>query len=80
MVTIYTKPDCPLCEKAEQLLKNRFPKIPVEKINIELSPELSHEYHDKIPVFFLNGAEIGYWRLPIKKLENILAGLDNNFD
>lgn len=51
-VTLYTRQDCSLCEKAKHLLaslQDEFPHQLVE-VDIESDPALLKKYHDRIPV------------------------------
>ena len=72
-LTIYTKPDCPLCEHAEAEFRANFPRIAVRKVDISNQQELLTRYAEKVPVFFWGGSEIGHWRLPLAKLRNLLG-------
>ena len=56
-LTFYTKPDCPLCDKAEKLLEivgDRW-SLRVTKVNILSDRALYARYHDRIPVLVFPG-------------------------
>lgn len=65
-VTLYTRPDCHLCEQARADLNSLAEKYPhhLVEVNIEADPALHKAYLEKIPV-----VEVGPYRLaaPISK-------------
>lgn len=77
-VTLYTRPECHLCNQAEIDLNSLQDKIPHQlvKINIDSEPELQREYALLIPV-----VEVGPYKLkaPFSRQEleiSLLAALD----
>ena len=58
-ITLYSKPDCPLCDKAEQLLRKLQGKFryKIEVVDITRDKALFERYCFDIPVVALNGAE-----------------------
>ncbi|MFT3741421.1 MAG: glutaredoxin 3 [Gammaproteobacteria bacterium] len=62
-VIIYTKANCPYCDRAKQLLSAK--KIAFEELRIDLSPELREEMLARsngrrtVPQIFINGEGIG---------------------
>lgn len=63
-VTLYTKPDCPLCEKAETVLLEIQSEIPfrLEKIDITQDARLFEIYRYEIPVIAVDGREVCRYR------------------
>ncbi|WML46975.1 glutaredoxin family protein [Neobacillus sp. PS3-34] len=62
VLTFYTRRRCPLCEKAKSELmelQNEHPFL-FEEIDIEESDELTEQYGLMIPVFVLDGEEVGF--------------------
>ncbi len=59
-VTFYTKPNCPLCEKALEQIELARQHIPFDLalVNILSDPEVYDRYKQDIPVVHLNGVEI----------------------
>lgn len=58
-VTLYTKPYCSLCHKAEETilgLQDRLSFL-VEKIDITQDPKLFEQYQYDIPVILIDGIE-----------------------
>jgi glutaredoxin len=47
-LTFYTKPGCPLCEEARELLEEAGATF--DEINIYSSPELFERYRYRVPV------------------------------
>jgi len=62
-VVIYTKPDCPLCDKAKALLEELSKEFPLNLIEKDVnSEEKARKYYaDRVPVILVNGREVaGY--------------------
>ena len=64
-VTFYTKPNCPLCDKAlEQIeLARREMAFDLVEVNILSDPEIYQRYKNDIPVLQINGVEAFRHRL-----------------
>lgn len=73
-ITLYTKPDCPLCEKAEALLLEIQHEITFElkKINIAQDAALFEEYRYEIPVIAMEGRELCRYRVDREILRRAL--------
>lgn len=54
-ITIYSKPACPLCERAEELLRRLCPAAELDKVDITGDPELHRRYRDEVPVVAFDG-------------------------
>jgi len=62
-VTLYTKPECPLCEEAKAYLDELHQSLPFNLIvtDIQSDPKLMERYGTRIPLVIVNGREvIGY--------------------
>ena len=62
-VVIYTRPDCPLCDKAKDLLGELQKEFPFNLIETDVdSEEKARKYYsDRIPVILVNNREVvGY--------------------
>lgn len=62
-VVIYTRADCPLCDKAKDLLNELHKEFPFNLIEKDVdSEEKSRKYYaDRIPVILINNREVaGY--------------------
>ena len=59
-VTLYTKKQCPLCEKAESALEAVKKKVPlsISSVDIYEDEALLEQYHIRIPVVEANGEVI----------------------
>jgi glutaredoxin len=58
-ITLYSKPDCPLCDKAENVLRKlqrRF-RYEIEVVDITQDEALLERYCFEIPVVVLDGVE-----------------------
>lgn len=64
-VTIYSKPDCHLCEEAKASMRAAGcgDLFTIEEINIETDAELLARYRYDIPVIMMDGAEAFRHRL-----------------
>ena len=58
-VILYTRPDCPLCDEALELVA---PHAEVELVDIENRVDLLRRYGDRVPVLGLpdSGRELGW--------------------
>ena len=56
-LTLYTKPDCPLCDKAAEALERVRRRAPfdLEVVDISADPELRDSYGERIPVVLVEG-------------------------
>ena len=56
-VTLYTKHDCPLCEKAKEAMRLSGAAFDLKEVDIEADPELLRRYKNDIPVIHVDGVE-----------------------
>ncbi len=76
-ITLYSKPDCHLCEIAKERVENvrlRYP-VTVETIDITSDPVLFEAYGERIPVVLLNGEEAYCYRVSEKGLARKIQDL-----
>lgn len=73
-VTLYSKPNCPLCDEAlEQIeIAQAARSFELIEVNILADPKLYHRYQTAIPVVCLNGKEIFQHRLRAADLLRLL--------
>jgi glutaredoxin len=59
-ITIYSKPDCHLCDLAKEVLERCREKtdFTLEVVDISQDPALFERYRNDIPVILLDGKEI----------------------
>ena len=65
ILTMYSKRECPLCDKGLAIalrVASEF-ALEIEKVDIEQDDELRHRHRYRIPVFELDGAEVGWGRI-----------------
>lgn len=69
-VTLYTKPNCPLCDEALEQIERAQSIVPFNlvEINILTDPSLYQRYKLDIPVICLDGAELFRHRLKSEEL------------
>jgi glutaredoxin len=56
-VEIYSKPDCPLCDEAKEVLARVQRRVPfvLREVDITLDPQLYERHRYDIPVVLVNG-------------------------
>jgi 4a-hydroxytetrahydrobiopterin dehydratase len=57
-VTLYTRRDCPLCDKAKAAMRASGANVRIEEIDIDNDPELRRRYSDDVPVVCIGNAEL----------------------
>ena len=59
-VTLYSKPDCPLCDEAREALARVHARVPfgLEEVDITTDRTLEERYVERIPVVALDGEEL----------------------
>jgi glutaredoxin len=59
-VTLYSKPDCPLCDEAREALARVDGRVPfdLEEVDITTDRTLGERYGERIPVVALDGVEL----------------------
>ncbi len=73
-VEIYSKPDCPLCEKAKRIIQQVQTRIRFDltEVNIEEDRGLFERFQFDIPVIFIDGRKAFKHRVEEKELERRL--------
>jgi glutaredoxin len=71
-IEIYSKPDCPLCEEAKEIILQVQRRIPFElrEVNIEGDRTLFEKFQYDIPVIFIDGRKAFKHRLGADELES----------
>jgi glutaredoxin len=74
-LTLYTKPDCHLCEEARAALERVRNRVPfeLEAVDISTDPRLGERYGTRIPVVFVDGREAFEYEVDERELERLLA-------
>jgi hypothetical protein len=74
-VTVYTRADCGLCEKAEAEVARICADVGAgwTTVDVDSDPELRAEYGDRVPVIEVDGREHGFWRVEEDRLRAALA-------
>jgi glutaredoxin len=74
-VTVYTRADCGLCEKAEAEVARICADVGAgwTTVDVDSDPELRAEYGDRVPVIEVDGREHGFWRVEEARLRAALA-------
>jgi len=74
IVTLYSKPDCHLCEAVEQVIERVRRDVPFDlvKRNIVDDPRDLETYGELIPVVVLDGREVARYRMTEAQLRAAL--------
>jgi glutaredoxin len=74
-VTLYTKPDCHLCDVAHGVLEEVREEFAfdIERVDISRDRALRKRYGVRIPVVAVNGVELFEHRVDDRKLRLVLA-------
>ncbi|MEV5509745.1 glutaredoxin family protein [Streptomyces orinoci] len=75
LVTLVGKPDCHLCETAEQTIAEVCAELgtPWEKKDITQDQELHRKYWEQIPVILIDGEQHDFWRVDPARLRKALT-------
>ena len=73
-ITIYSKPDCHLCDLAKEVVERcrLRTNFALDVIDISQNPELLERYRNDIPVILLDGREIARHVVRERKLLELL--------
>ncbi len=74
-LTLYTKPDCSLCDEAQAVLERVRVRIPFELEVLDISTDrgLSEYYGQRIPVVLVDGEEAWEYVVDERQLEDRLG-------
>ena len=75
-VTLYTKPDCCLCDEAREAIQRvqQELSIELEQVDITHDPALTARYGERIPVVVVGGVEAFEYRVDEHQLRSAIAG------
>lgn len=74
-MTLYSKPDCPLCDEARAALGRVRSRVEfgLEEVDITAEPELEARYLERIPVVAVDGQELFDFHVDEPVLEQRLS-------
>ncbi|WP_138418376.1 glutaredoxin family protein [Aquibacillus sediminis] len=74
-VILYTKPNCPLCEDAKQLLMiiQQHASFELQEVDIYQDDALLEKYQLMIPVVHMGGKDIDYGQIDLDKIWHVIA-------
>lgn len=83
-LTLIGKPDCHLCDVAEQIVETVIADLPsgiadrvvVEPASIADDPALYERWWEKIPVILIDGELHAHWRVSADRLRAALVAAD----
>jgi glutaredoxin len=75
-VVLFSKPDCHLCEQAEDILNALSRELPFRwrRVNIESDPALFARYRFEIPVIAVDGGPELKWPTTRERVKRALVG------
>ena len=71
-VTLYTRQNCPLCEKAKSALRDAG--ITPKEVDVDLDLELMRKFTNDVPVIYVDGQEAFRHRVEPQQLQAIVDG------
>jgi glutaredoxin len=74
-VTLYSKPDCPLCDEARGALVRVRSRVQfdLDEVDITSEPQLEASYRERIPVVAVDGEEVFDFHVDERGLERRLS-------
>ncbi|AVX19785.1 Glutaredoxin [Carboxydocella sporoproducens DSM 16521] len=74
-ITVYSKENCCLCDKAKAIIDRvkRYWELEVEEVDITMDPQLFELYKEKIPVVAIDGEPIFFGKISELWLKRELA-------
>ena len=74
-VTVMTRQNCSLCEKAMDAVRRICGEfdVPWRGVDVDTDPELRAEYGDRVPVVLIDGREHGYFTVEEDRFRAALA-------
>jgi hypothetical protein len=78
-ITLLSRPGCHLCDDARAVIERVAADLDAgwEERDITASPDDLAEYWDKIPVTFVDGIQIDFWRISESRLRAALSRQDD---
>jgi glutaredoxin len=75
-VTIYSRPNCHLCEEMKAIVARVARSLPlaVEHVDISGNPELEGQYGSEVPVLVVDGRKAAKYRVTEDDLRRIVLG------
>jgi glutaredoxin len=75
-VTLYGKPGCHLCDDARAVVEAVCEELgqSFEEVSILDDPALVERFGEEIPVTFVDGRQISFWRIDAERLRTALTG------
>ena len=77
-LTLYTKPECSLCDKAKEDLQEVYGDLfVIDEVNILKTRDLFRKFKLDIPVFYHNGEFLMQHKIDRKKLDDLILKSNN---
>ena len=74
VVTLYTRPGCPLCDEAKLQIAPLLAefRVHLREINIDADPKLREQYNVDVPVIFLGDRKVAKHRVDLRQFRHQL--------
>jgi len=74
-LTLYSRPDCHLCDDMETTIKKISGKtsVDLEIVDISNNATLETQYGQEIPVLFINGRQVAKYKISEQELQEALT-------
>ena len=72
-ITLYTRSECHLCDEAKAAMRKHFPRLAIEEIDVDASPELTRLHGEEVPVGYLGETKAFKFHLDVERLRRLLA-------
>lgn len=74
-IRLFGRAACTLCDSARDLVVEACAKFGVEyeEIDVDTDPQLRADYGELVPVVFVDGKQIGFWRIDKDRLHTALG-------
>jgi 4a-hydroxytetrahydrobiopterin dehydratase len=77
-VTIYSRHDCPLCDKAREAIVESGIPVRFEEIDIDSDPQLRRRYTDDVPVIVVAGVEAFRHRVTAQQFRDFIRSRETS--
>jgi glutaredoxin len=74
-LTLYSRPGCHLCDEMKAVIsrvKDKYPDIALDEVDISTDPALIERYGLEIPVLVIDGKKVAKYRMTAEQLERIV--------
>jgi 4a-hydroxytetrahydrobiopterin dehydratase len=78
-VTLYTRQNCPLCDKAREAIRASGATVRMQEVDIDRDESLRERYTNEVPVILIDGQEAFRHRLSADAFNDAVRALGNGW-